>query len=31
MQHKVVYLLFCKSTVHVLGVNDTHHQEYTEL
>ena len=31
MQHKVVYLLFCKFTVHVSGVNHTHHQEYTKL
>jgi len=29
MQHKAVYLLFCKFTVHVSGVNHTHHQEYT--
>ena len=27
MQHKAVYLLFCKFTVHVSGVNHTHHQE----
>ena len=25
MQHKAVYLLFCKFTLHVLGVNHTHH------
>jgi len=31
MQHKAVYLLFCKFTLHVLGVNHTHHQEYTKL
>jgi len=30
MQHKAVYLLFCKFTLHVLGVNHTHHQEYTK-
>jgi len=30
MQHKAVYLLFCKSTLHVLGVKHTHHQEYTK-
>ena len=24
MQHKAVYLLFCKFTVHVSGVNHTH-------
>ena len=24
MQHKVVYLLFCKFTLHVSGVNHTH-------
>ena len=29
MQHKAVYLLFCKFTVHVSGVKRTHHQEYT--
>jgi len=28
MQHKAVYLLFCKSTLHVSGVSHTHHQEY---
>ena len=27
MQHKAVYLLFCKFTLHVSGVNHTHHQE----
>ena len=26
MQHKAVYLLFCKFTLHVSGVNHTHHQ-----
>jgi len=31
MQHKAVYLLFCKFTVHVSGVNHTHHQEYTNF
>jgi len=31
MQHKTVYLLTCKFTVHVLGVNHTHNQEYTKL
>ena len=31
MQHKAVYLLFCKFTEHVSGVNHTHHQEYTKL
>jgi len=30
MQHKAVYLLFCKFTLHVSGVNHTHHQEYTK-
>jgi len=30
MQHKAVYLLFCKFTLHVSGVNHTHHQ-YTKL
>ena len=30
MQHKAVYLLFCKFTVHVPGVNHAHH-EYTKL
>ena len=28
MQHKAVYLLFWKFTLHVSGVNHTHHQEY---
>jgi len=28
MQHKAVYLLICKFTLHVSGVNHTHHQEY---
>ena len=27
MQHKAVYLLFCKFTLHVSGVNHTHHKE----
>jgi len=31
MQHKAVYLLFSKFTLHVSGVNHTHHQEYTKL
>jgi len=31
MQHKVVYVLFCKFTLHVSGVNHTHHQEYIKL
>jgi len=31
MQHKAVYLLFCKFTVNVLGVNLTSYQEYTKL
>ena len=31
MQHKAVYLLFCKFILHVSGVNHTHHQEYTKL
>jgi len=26
MQHKADYLLFCKFTLHVSGVNHTHHQ-----
>ena len=30
MQHKAVYLLYCKFTVHVSGVNNTHQQEYRE-
>ena len=30
-QHKAVYLLFCKFTIYVSGVNHTHHQEYTKL
>jgi len=30
MQHKEVYLLFCKFTLHVSGVNHTHHPEYTK-
>ena len=28
---KAVYLLFCKFTPHVSGVDHTHHQEYTKL
>jgi len=31
MQHTTVYLLFCKLTLHVSGVNHTHHQEYIIL
>jgi len=31
MQHKAVYLLLCKFTPRVSGVNHTHHQEYTKL
>jgi len=31
MQHKAVYVLFCKFILHVSGVNNTHHQEYTKL
>ena len=31
MQHNAVYLLFCKFTLHVSGVNYTHHQDYTQL
>ena len=31
MQNKTVYVLFRKFTVHVSGVNYTHHQEYTKL
>ena len=31
MQHKAVYLLFCRFTLHVSGVNYTQHQEYTKL
>jgi len=30
MQHKAVYLLFFKFTLHVSGANHTHHQ-YTKL
>ena len=29
MQHKAVYLLFCKFTLHVLGANLTHHLHKT--
>ena len=28
---KTVYLLFYKFTVHVSGLNHTHHQEYAKL
>ena len=28
---QAVYLLFCKFTLHVSGVNHTCHQEYTKL
>jgi len=31
MQHKAVYLVFWEFTLHVSGVNYTHHQEYTKL
>ena len=31
MQHKAVYLLFCKFTSHVSGDKHTHHQEYANL
>jgi len=31
MQHKAVYLLFYKFSLHVSGVNHTHYQEYTKL
>jgi len=31
MQHNAVYLLFFKFTLHVSGVNHTHHQEYIKL
>jgi len=31
MQHKAVYLLFCKFTLHASAVNHTHHQGYTKL
>ena len=31
MQHKAVYLLFCKLTLYVSGVNHTHRQEYTKI
>ena len=31
MQHKAVYLLFCKFILHVSGVKRTHHQEYIQL
>jgi len=31
MQHKEIYLLFCKLTLHVSGLNYTHHQQYTKL
>jgi len=31
MQQQAVYLLFCKFTLHVSGVNHTPHQKYTKL
>jgi len=31
MQHKAVYLLSWKFTLHVSGVQHTYHQEYTNL
>jgi len=31
MQHKEICLLFCKFTLHVSGVNHTHHQVYIKL
>jgi len=31
MQHKAVYLIASRVTLHVSGVNHTHHQEYTKL
>jgi len=31
MQRRVVYLLFCKFTLHISGVSHTHHKEYTKL
>ena len=31
MQHNAVYLLLSKFTLHVSGVNHTHHQEHTKL
>ena len=31
MQYKTVYLLFCKFTLCVSGVNHNHHQEYKNL
>jgi len=31
MQHKAVYLLFCKFTLHVSGAKHNHHHEYTKL
>jgi len=30
MQNKAVYLLFCKFTLNVSGVNHTHHQSSTQ-
>ena len=30
VQHKAVYVLYCKFTLHVSGAN-LHHQEYTKL
>jgi len=31
VQHKTVYLLFCKLTLHVSGIDHNPHQEYTKL
>jgi len=31
MQHKAIYLLVYKFTLHVSGVNHTHQQDYTKL
>jgi len=31
MQHKALYLLLHKFTLHVSGVKHTHNQEYTKL
>jgi len=31
MQHTAVYLLSCKFSLHVSGVDHTHHQAYTKL
>ena len=30
MQHKTIYILFCKFALHVSGANHTHHQKYTK-